>query len=250
MSVGVSTVRMVGLTVYFMCVYVHTYWRMFVCMHVRMCMTQCHGLLYIHSFMAHIILVIWSVVCVHIIVSCISTDSHCVSLRQIIMHWKQCDHHNCSVCTPVKGVITPGSVPGETKTLHQFTIYVQHITLHLYTSSLSTYSTLHYTCTPVHYLHTAHYTTPVHQFPSYIQHITGSVYIQCHIHYVLGLYTSIHTCVCTIKHALHAVSAYMCIFCMYILPNPEGKPVILSGYLCTHNMYVGRIFCLIGLFVC
>ena len=65
-------------------------------------------------------------------VVCISTDSHCVSSRQIIMHWKQCGRHDCSICTPVKGVITPGSVPGETMILNQFTIYIQHITDSVY----------------------------------------------------------------------------------------------------------------------
>ena len=190
-----------------------------------MCMCMLHRLMYVHSFMAHIILVIWSVTFVHIIVSCVILQmltvcphgrSSCIGSSVVVITapyalLSKASHlalylvrllHLCTnslstystlhyTCTPVHYLHTAHY----TTPVHQFTICIQHITLHLYTSSLSTCSTLHYTCTPVHYLHAAHYTTPVHQFTIYIQHITGSVYI--HIQHVLGLHTSICAYVCT-----------------------------------------------------
>ena len=122
MSVCACTVRMVGLTMCFMCVRVY----------VHMCML--HGLMCVCTIVhgSHRFSDMECCVRAYYCVVCISTDSHCVSSRQIIMHWKQCGRHDCSICTPVKGVITPGSVPGEAMILNQFTIYVQHITDSVY----------------------------------------------------------------------------------------------------------------------
>ena len=95
--------------VLYVCVYIRTYVR--TCMYVYLSTyVHMHVLTYKDmlscSACVHMILYILSCVC-------LPSDGHCVSSRQIIMHWKQCGRSDCSICTPVKGVIKPGSVHGE-----------------------------------------------------------------------------------------------------------------------------------------
>ena len=230
-------------------VLVHTYICAYTYIHVCRCLYSQNGRSHAVLHVCVCAYVCYVGVCILSCYVCFSTDSHCVSSRQIIMHWKQCGRHDCSICTPVKGVITPGSVPGETTSVH-FTIYIQHITLHLYTSSLSTYSTLHYTCTPVHYLHTAHYTTHVHQFTIYKQLITDSVYIRTYVCRTLIILTyvlhniqsvlCVHTCVHSAYiYILLYIRTYFTIGNLLIIfhyvPNSESNPVYVLLY---YTVYV------------
>ena len=230
-----------------------------------MCML--HRLMYVHSFMAHIILVIWSITFVHIIVSCVilqmltvcphgrsscigssvvvitapyvlqSKASHLVLYLVRLLHLCTSSLSTCSTlhytCTPVHYL----HAAHYTTPVHQFTIYMQHITLHLYTSSLPTYSTLHYTCTPVHYLHAAHYTTHVHQFTIYIRtaHYTThvhqfTIYMQ---HITLHMYTSSLStystlpALCTYIYSMY-LECILVYVCTYVLCNVQYMPCVHS----------------------